>query len=50
MSNKIIPFKANEEIQELLERLGKELMSDNTSHIIRYAIKYTAKELLEKKT
>ena len=39
----------DEETKELIKRLGEEvLLTDNKSHIIRYAVKYTAMKLLEK--
>ena len=45
---KTVSFTIDKKTEALLERLGNELlMDDNKSHVIRYAIKYTAMKLLE---
>lgn len=38
---KTISFKADKEIEKTIKEIGNELMTDNTSHIIRYALKRT---------
>jgi hypothetical protein len=50
MSKKIVAVTLDDETRELLKRIGKEvLFDDNNSHAVRYAVKYTAKQLLKEK-
>jgi hypothetical protein len=50
MSKKVIQATLNEDEQKLLQRLCKEeFLTDNVSHVIRYAIKYLAKDKLKGK-
>jgi len=50
MSKKPISATLDEESRMLIERLGKEVLhTDNVSQIIRYAVKYTANEVLKEK-
>ena len=51
MSNKTICTTIDNETDKLINRLGKEvLLADkvNVSHVIRYAVKIAAKQLLAK--
>ena len=50
MSKKTICITVDDETEEILKRLGKEiLLTDNKSHIIRYAVKFASSRLLEKR-
>ena len=45
--NKTISIVIDEEMEKIIEELGtKILLTDNRSHIIRYALKFTHKKMI----